>query len=137
MKTFVIVVISILFLAGCQQSDGFETETIPRTIITTDGEVDDEAALRLAVGRTWSSGADGFGRSWTPMLELLSSRELHSGADTNFDLAPQVQVSLSRRQHVLLNAGVRFPVNNSQDRDKVWGVYLLWDWFDGGFTEGW
>jgi hypothetical protein len=28
-------------------------------------------------------------------------------------------------------------VNRRQDRGKTFMVYLLWDWFDGGFFSGW
>ena len=47
-----------------------------------------------------------------------------------------MQVSLNTRQHILLNAGVRFPLDND-DRGVLAVVYLLWDWFDGGFLDGW
>ncbi|MDH5305355.1 MAG: cytochrome c, partial [Gammaproteobacteria bacterium] len=99
-------------------------------------EFDDELGLRVAIGRTWTSGGE-FGRAWTPILEILAARELVSGADTNIDLVPQLQVTLSVRQHILLNLGVRVPASNSSDRDTVISVYLIWDWFDGGFFDGW
>lgn len=102
----------------------------------TERDRDDEGGLRLAVGRTWAGGG-GFGRAWTPMLELLAQRELTSGAETELDLVPQLQVSLSRRQHVLFNVGVRVPVTQTAERDPRVVVYLLWDWFDGGFFDGW
>lgn len=102
----------------------------------TEAGFDNELGLRMAFGRTWTTGGP-FGRSWTPMLEVLAARDLTSGADTNFDLVPQVQVSLNVRQHILVNAGVRIPANHTQDRDPVIGLYLLWDWFDGGFFDGW
>ncbi|MDH4127021.1 MAG: c-type cytochrome [Gammaproteobacteria bacterium] len=101
-----------------------------------DAEFDDELGLRVAIGRTWTSGGE-FGRAWTPILEILAARELVSGADTNIDLVPQLQVTLSVRQHILLNLGVRVPASNNSDRDTVIGVYLIWDWFDGGFFDGW
>jgi hypothetical protein len=50
---------------------------------------------------------------------------------------PQVQVSLSTRQHVLLNIGVRAPISQRSERRTSVLVYLLWDWFDGGFLSGW
>jgi len=74
---------------------------------------------------------------WTPMLEILAERGLVSGASVEVDLAPQVQVSLNTRQHILLNAGVRFPLDDDDDRGVQAVVYLLWDWFDGGFLDGW
>jgi hypothetical protein len=94
-----------------------------------------EIFWRLAAGRQIYQGH--FGRSWAPMIELLGSKELDSGADTHWDIVPQFQVSLSKRQHVRLNVGVRFPMNDTDVRETQYGIYLLWDWFDGGFFEGW
>ena len=48
-----------------------------------------------------------------------------------------MQVSLSIFQHVLLDVGVRVPVNERETRSKAVMAYLLWDWFDGGFFELW
>lgn len=50
---------------------------------------------------------------------------------------PQLQVTLSRRQHVLLNVGVRIPLTHTGARPTRVATYLLWDWFDGGLLEGW
>ncbi len=102
---------------------------------TLDGDKEDEAALRVALGRTFTAGQ--FGRAWSPMLEVLATRDLADGAQTLVDLAPQVQVSLNTRQHILLNVGLRLPVTNTEGRDTEFVVYLLWDWFDGGFFDGW
>jgi hypothetical protein len=96
---------------------------------------DNEAFLRFAIGNSLTSGP--FGRTWSPMVELLAGRELVSGADTEFDLVPQVQITLNTRQHIMMNIGVRTPLNNTAHRDTTVMVYLLWDWFDGGFTQGW
>lgn len=100
-----------------------------------DGEHHHAAGLRVALGRTWTQGA--FGRAWTPMLEVLAERDLTQGASTQVDLAPQVQVSLNTRQHVLLNVGVRIPAGGVGSRGAQVVAYLLWDWFDGGFLDGW
>jgi mono/diheme cytochrome c family protein len=94
-----------------------------------------EAFFRFALGRGFSWGR--WGRSWTPMVELLGARELVSGETTNWDVVPEIQVTLSKRQHVMFNIGVRTPVNNTSDRDTQVIAYLLWDWFDGSLFEGW
>jgi hypothetical protein len=94
-----------------------------------------EAFLRLVLGRTFTSGP--WGRAWSPMVELLASRELVSGEEINWDVVPEIQVTLNKRQHVMFNIGVRIPVNNTSGRDVRVVAYLLWDWFDGGFFEGW
>lgn len=96
---------------------------------------EEEAFLRLALGRSFTQGR--WGRTWSPMVELLGGKELAAGEDPDWDLVPQVQVTLNTRQHVMLNAGVRLPINDSDVRDTEVLVYLLWDWFDGGFLEGW
>jgi mono/diheme cytochrome c family protein len=95
---------------------------------------DDEAILRLAVGRTFTEGR--FGRAWSPMLEVLGARDLASGASARWDLVPQVQVTLNRRQHVMANVGVRVPLDGSAEASEIL-FYLLWDWFDGGLFDGW
>ena len=74
---------------------------------------------------------------WTPMVELLAFRDLEGGADLNWDLVPQLQVTLNQRQHVMLNLGVRLPLTNTDRRNTLIVVYLLWDWFDGGLFDGW
>jgi hypothetical protein len=71
------------------------------------------------------------------MLELLGGRDLVSGADTRWDAVPQFQVTLNTRQHVMLNVGIRTPLNDTDDRDTKLVAYLLWDWFDGGLFDGW
>ena len=102
---------------------------------TLNGSKEDEAGLRVALGRTFTAGE--FGRAWSPMLEVLASRDLADKAEARLDLAPQVQVSLNTRQHILLSVGLRIPVTNTAGRDTEFVVYLLWDWFDGGFFDGW
>ena len=95
-----------------------------------------EAFWRTAVGRSFAQGG-GFGRLWSPMVELLGARELEAGAKADWDLLPQFQVSLSARQHIRANFGVRVPLNNAGARSTQIMFYLLWDWFDGGLREGW
>jgi hypothetical protein len=97
---------------------------------------EDELVVRAAYGRTWLVDAP-FGRAWTPMIEVLGARELGSGADTDWDLVPQFQVTLNQRQHVMAAAGVRVPITRRSERPTELVFYLLWDWFDGGVLEGW
>ena len=91
---------------------------------------------RTALGKTFIEGM-GRGRLWSPMVELLADRELRTGESTNWDILPEIQVTLSRRQHIRANIGVRFPVNNTGSRSTQVMFYLLWDWFDGGLRDGW
>jgi len=71
------------------------------------------------------------------MVEFLADRDLETGAKTNWDIVPQMQVALSRRQHVMASAGIRRPVNNTFGRSTQVMFYVLWDFFDGGLREGW
>lgn len=90
--------------------------------------------VRMAGGRTLYEAP---GRLWTPMLELVAGRELAGGSHTDFDLVPQLQVSLNRRQHVLGNLGYRIALNDTRSRRNAVMLYVLWDWLDGRLTEGW
>jgi hypothetical protein len=102
----------------------------------TGDDAHNEAFWRLAAGKTFTQDA-GRGRAWSPMVELLAARELADDETTHWDAVPELQVSLNTRQHILLNVGVRFPLNDREGRATTGLVYVLWDWFDGGFFEGW
>lgn len=91
---------------------------------------------RLAVGRSFRADR-GLGRMWTPMAEFIADHDFESGASTNFDVVPQMQVTLNRRQHIRASLGVRVPANNRDGRPTQVGFYVLWDWFDGGLFSGW
>ena len=93
-----------------------------------------EAYLRSAVGFTHMADR-GFGRSWSPQVELLFARPFSGEAE--WDAVPQLQVSLSKIQHVMVAGGVRIPLNARGDRGTAIVTYLLWDWFDGPFTKFW
>ena len=93
-----------------------------------------EGFVRTALGYTLAEDR-GFGRAWSPMLEVLTARP--EGGPVEWDLVPQAQVSLSKLQHVLLSVGVRFPLNEREERKPQFLTYFLWDWFDGGLFEFW
>ena len=78
-----------------------------------------------------------FGRAWTPMVEFARRPRALDGGAVEWDVVPQMQVSLSRRQHILVSGGVRVPVTARGGRATQILAYLLWDWFDGGLLEGW
>ncbi len=92
--------------------------------------------FRSAVGQTFAQNG-GLGRAWTPMFEFLSSRDLMDGAKTDWDVMPEMQVTISRRQHIRFAGGLRIPVTNTADRSKQLMFYVLWDWQDGRLSEGW
>lgn len=99
------------------------------------GGHDGETFWRAAVGKSFTQGR--FGRFWSPMVEVLGARVLASGHAVEWDLVPGTQVTLNARQHVRLGAGVRLPVTDPDVRRKSLLVYLLWDWYEGGFFQGW
>jgi hypothetical protein len=83
------------------------------------------------VGKSFAQGT--WGRTWSPMLELLGRLE---DDETEWDVLPQLHVTLNTRQHVMLTLGPRIPVGG-EGRRASFVVNLLWDWFDGGFRDGW
>jgi hypothetical protein len=93
-----------------------------------------EPFLRTAVGTTFAQQR-GFGRAWSPQVEVLWARP--EGGAAEWDVVPQVQLTLSKLQHVMVSAGARVPLTERQERPAQLLVYLLWDWFDGGFFEFW
>ena len=104
--------------------------------VPADGEkAAKETFWRIAVGKSFMHNR--WGRAWSPMLEILGALELEDGHAAEWDALPQLQVSLSTRQHVLVNIGVRTPLSQRSERGSSVLVYLLWDWFDGGFFSGW
>jgi mono/diheme cytochrome c family protein len=92
--------------------------------------------FNTAIGQSFAAN-HGLGRLWSPMFEFLGARDLVDNAKMNWDVVPQMQVTISRRQHVRANLGVRVPVNNTSGRQIQIVFYLLWDWFDGRLNEGW
>jgi mono/diheme cytochrome c family protein len=98
-------------------------------------KAENEGYFRLALGKSFDTGR--FGRTWSPMVELLGVRELTAGAKLDLDIVPEFQVTLSKRKHIRANVGIRLPVNNTAGRSAQVVFYLIWDWFDGTLFEGW
>ncbi len=88
------------------------------------------------VGQMFGQG-HGLGRLWSPMFEVLGSRDLINQAKTDWDVVPEMQVTLSKRQHVRGAVGVRTPVNNTVGRSPEVMFYVLWDWQEGSLLKGW
>jgi mono/diheme cytochrome c family protein len=93
-----------------------------------------EAFLRTGLGTTVAQEA-GFGRAWSPQVELLWAKP--EGEAAEWDVVPQIQITLSKLQHVMVAVGVRIPVTQRGERPTQGLVYLLWDWFDGSFFDFW
>ena len=90
---------------------------------------------RGLVGKSFVQGQ--FGRTWSPMVEILGAKDLADGEPVLWDVVPQMQVTLSKRQHIMISVGVRVPVNQRDSRGTQVLTYFLWDWFDGGLFDGW
>lgn len=97
---------------------------------TTPASVYARAALGASFSKTW-------GRQWSPMLEVAANRDLRDGATINWTLVPELQVTVSARQHVRAALGYQVALNDRENRPDQVTLYLLWDWFDGGLLEGW
>ena len=93
-----------------------------------------EAFVRAAVGNSFLQDR-GFGRAWTPMAEILWARP--AGGPAEWDVVPQMQVTLSKLQHVAIAAGARIPLNGGDERHPQLVTYFLWDWFDGSLFDFW
>jgi mono/diheme cytochrome c family protein len=93
-----------------------------------------EAFVRTAIGGSFAQDR-GFGRAWTPIVEVLWARREYQRSA--WDIVPQLQVSLSKLQHVLVSGGVRLPVNAEGERHPEIVTYFLWDWFDGSLFDFW
>ena len=89
---------------------------------------------RAAVGKTFMQGQ--WGRAWSPMIEVLGTHELAFDEPVFWDLLPEMQVALSRRQHISVSGGVRFPLN-LRSRSPTVIMSFLWDWYHGGLFSGW
>ena len=112
-----------------QLHTGYELSTLPN-------KVPRAYYLHTALGKTFITGG-GLGRWWTPMTEFIADRDLVAGARTNWDVAPEIQIPISKRMHILANVGVRVPVNNTESRPKQFLIYFLWDYLDGTLKQGW
>ncbi len=73
-----------------------------------------------------------------PGVELVATAPFEPGTrDTvRWSVLPQLNFGLSRRGHVRAAAGVEVPLNDRTDDFRL-HFYLLWDFADGLFWEGW
>ena len=105
--------------------------------LPTDTDAANRAVFwRTVLGKTFAADG-GLGRQWSPMVELLADRELADSERVNWDIVPQFQVTLNRRQHLRASVGVRLPINDFGPRTTQVLFYLMWDTFDGGLRDGW
>lgn len=79
----------------------------------------------------------GLGRLYSPMMEFIAKRDYMTGASTDWDVMPEMQVTVSRRQHIRAAVGYRKPITDVSGRAPQVVFYVLWDWAEGHFWEGW
>jgi mono/diheme cytochrome c family protein len=103
----------------------FETKVAPRSMY-----------WRVAVGQAMAPDHM-LGRLFSPMVEFLAVRDFTPGAKTTWDVLPEMQITISRRQHVRIGFGVREPLTNTAGRTPHVQFYLLWDRADGKLWQGW
>jgi mono/diheme cytochrome c family protein len=119
----------------------FQTNTwvqfqIGGDLLTNNTDTPNSLFYRTALGQTFARD-HGLGRQYSPIVELLANRDFSTGAITDWDILPQMQVTLSPRQHIRADIGLRAPFTDTQNRKPAVLVYVLWDWADGKFWEGW
>jgi hypothetical protein len=82
-------------------------------------------------------------RSVFPALEMVAEVPFERGTGPDkksavqWSILPQARIGLNKRGHVALNAGLELPLNDTERYDWRAYVYLIWDFADGGFFEGW
>ncbi len=106
-----------------------------------------QAYARSTIGKSFLADK-GMGRAFSIATELITTRNLAPRQNFTLTLVPQMQVTVSKRQHMRLGLGfnlpppvVKGPINpaiiinpvNTRQFTFCW----LWDTFDGGFFEGW
>ncbi len=96
----------------------FKENTFLQTQLGADLPVDTSVAprsmfWRVAVGQAMAPDHM-LGRLFSPMVEFLAVRDFRPGASTNWDVLPEMQITMSRRQHVRMGFGVREPFTNTR-----------------------
>jgi mono/diheme cytochrome c family protein len=73
--------------------------------------------------------------AWTPAVEFLGSRNLATG-ENEWASVLEISKPLSALGHVIGALGVRLPITESQEKYRI-EAYVLWDFGDGPFWNGW
>lgn len=92
--------------------------------------------FRSAIGHSMAPD-HGLGRLFSPMVEILGKHDYSSSASTEMDVLPEMQVTVNRRQHIRADIGFQKPFTSTEGRHSQLVFYILWDWAEGKFWEGW
>lgn len=82
-------------------------------------------------------------RAIFPALEVVAEVPFERGSEPDradavqFSIIPQARIGLNKRGNIALNAGVELPLNDADRYDWRAYLYLIWDFADGGFFDGW
>lgn len=101
----------------------------------------DHSSLEFAAIAHWAHTP--WPRSVFPALEMVAEVPFERGSgafkksSVQWSVLPQVRIGLTKRGHVAINAGVELPLNDTYRYDWRAYAYLIWDFADGGFFEGW
>lgn len=119
----------------------FQTNTFLQTELGADLPVNPGVSprsmfWRAAVGQAIAPDHM-LGRLFSPMVEILGARDFKTGASNDWDVLPELQVTVSRRQHVRVGFGYRAPFTDTLDRTPQAVFYFLWDRADGRLWDGW
>ena len=79
----------------------------------------------------------GLGRLFSPMTEFVAKKDYKVGEGTQWDVVPEMQVTVSRRQHIRAAVGYSKPITEVGGRAPQIEFYVLWDWAEGHFWNGW
>lgn len=119
----------------------FKENTFLQTQLGADLPVDTSIAPRSMFWRATVGQAIAqdhmLGRLFSPMVEFLAVRDFKQRASTDWDVLPEMQVTVSRRQHVRVGFGVREPFTDTSGRTPQVMFYVLWDRADGKLWDGW
>ncbi len=125
----------IPFLAAAKGlGDQFTLQTSLRTHLPPEEVSSGDLAWAMAlhwVPTPWPRGV-------FPGVELTATVPFEPGAReaARWTVLPQLNLGLSRRGHVRAAVGVELPLNDRTYDFRV-HTYLLWDFADGMFWEGW
>jgi hypothetical protein len=76
-------------------------------------------------------------RIWSPMIGVTGTRDLVGGAPVDWNVVPEVQLTLSALQHVRASVGLNVPLTQRDTRSTQLLAYVLWDMADGPLFQGW
>jgi mono/diheme cytochrome c family protein len=142
---------------GVPMNGGAEWELLPYLafgkIINDAWTFQGSARLKLSVEDSDHSSAEFAGivhwahthwpRNVFPALEAVAEVPFERGSGAGrkeavqLSIVPQMRIGLNQRGHVALNLGVELPLNDKDRHDWRAQVFLIWDFADGGFFEGW